>query len=120
MLPSPIRAIAKSPHMSDTAIVCSNLSLSWPGEPPLFEELSFTVGDGRTGLVAPNGAGKSTLLKLIVGEYAPSSGSVTVGGSVGYLPQTLPFDADRSVAEVLGVADVLRALSALAAGDADE
>jgi ATPase subunit of ABC transporter with duplicated ATPase domains len=104
--------------MSETAIVCSNLSFAWPGEPPLLEELSFTVGDGHTGLVAPNGAGKSTLLKLICGEYQPSSGSVTVDGSVGYLPQTLPFDGGRTVAEVLGVAAVLAALDALADGDA--
>ena len=101
--------------MSDTSIVCSHLSFSWPGETPLFEELSFTVGDGHTGLVAPNGAGKSTLLKLIAGEYRPSAGSVTVDGTVGYLPQTLPFAAERTVADVLGVAAVLDALSALAA-----
>ena len=106
--------------MSETAIVFSNLSFSWPGETPLFEELSFTVGDGHTGLVAPNGAGKSTLLKLITGEYRPSSGSVTVDGSVGYLPQTLAFEAGRSVADVLGVAPVLDALDALAAGDAGD
>ena len=79
--------------MSETSITCSNLSFSWPGDTPLFEELSFTIGDGHTGLVAPNGAGKSTLLKLIAGEYRPSAGSVTVEGSLGYLPQTLPFDA---------------------------
>ena len=79
--------------MSETSIICSNLSFSWPDDTPLFEDLSFTVGDGRTGLVAPNGAGKSTLLKLIAGEYRPSAGSVTVEGSLGYLPQTLPFDA---------------------------
>jgi ATPase subunit of ABC transporter with duplicated ATPase domains len=106
--------------MSDTSIVCSNLSFSWPGDTPLFEELSFTVGDGRTGLVAPNGAGKSTLLKLIAGEFRPTAGSVTVDGVVGYLPQTLPFVAERTVADVLGVAPVLDALSALAAGDAGE
>jgi ATPase subunit of ABC transporter with duplicated ATPase domains len=82
--------------------------------------LSFTVGDGRTGLVAPNGAGKSTLLKLIAGEYGPSAGTITVDGRVGYLPQTLPFVADRSVADVLGVAPVVDALTALAAGDAGE
>ena len=81
-----------------------------PANTPLFEGLSFTVGDGHTGLVAPNGAGKSTLLKLIAGDYRPSAGSVTVDGCVGYLPQTLPFDADRTVAEVLGVAAVLEAL----------
>ncbi len=91
-----------------SSIVCSNLSFSWPDDTPLFTDLSFTVGDGRTGLVAPNGAGKSTLLKLIAGEYRPTSGSVTVDGTVGYLPQTLPFVAERNVADVLGVAPVAR------------
>jgi len=106
--------------MSETAIVCSNLSFSWPGETPLFEELSFTIGEGHTGLVAPNGAGKSTLLRLIAGEYRPTAGSVSVDGTLGYLPQTLPFDAARSVAEVLRVAPVLDALDALAGGDASD
>ncbi|MGZ6778624.1 MAG: ATP-binding cassette domain-containing protein, partial [Mycobacterium sp.] len=82
--------------MSETSIVCSTLSFSWPGETPLFEQLSFAVGSGHTGLVAPNGAGKSTLLKLIVGEYRPTGGSVTVDGVIGYLPQTLPFDGRRT------------------------
>ena len=54
--------------MSDAFVVCSNLSFSWPDDTPVFQDLSFTVGAGRTGLVAPNGAGKSTLLKLIAGE----------------------------------------------------
>jgi len=97
-----------------SSIVCSNLSFSWPDDTPLFTDLSFTVGDGRTGLVAPNGAGKSTLLKLIAGEYKPTAGSVTADGTVGYLPQTLPFMAERSVGGVLGVAPVLDALEALA------
>ncbi|WP_102144861.1 ABC-F family ATP-binding cassette domain-containing protein [Mycobacterium hubeiense] len=102
------------------SITCSNLSFAWPDDTALFQDLSFTVGAGRTGLVAPNGAGKSTLLKLIAGECRPTSGSVVVDGRVGYLPQTLPFDAERTVAEVLGVKRVLDALDALAAGDADE
>jgi ATPase subunit of ABC transporter with duplicated ATPase domains len=106
--------------MSDASIVCSNLSFAWPDDTPLFSELSFTVGDGRTGLVAANGAGKSTLLKLIAGEYRPTAGTVTVDGSLGYLPQTLPFVADRSVADVLGVTPILDALAALTSGDAGE
>jgi ATPase subunit of ABC transporter with duplicated ATPase domains len=101
-------------------IVCSHLSFAWPDDTELFSDLSFTVGAGRTGLVAPNGAGKSTLLKLIAGEYRPSVGSVTVDGTVGYLPQTLPFVADLTVAQVLGVAPAIEALAALAAGDASE
>ena len=82
------------------SIVCSNLSFSWPDDTALFADLSFSVGAGRTGLVAPNGAGKSTLLKLISGGYRPTAGSVTVDGTIGYLPQTLPFVADLTVAAV--------------------
>ncbi|WP_019815339.1 ABC-F family ATP-binding cassette domain-containing protein [Saccharomonospora saliphila] len=106
--------------MSDPRVVCSALSFSWPDGTPVFEDLSCTVGDGRTGLVAPNGVGKSTLLKLIVGEYRPDRGSVTVDGTVGYVPQDLPLTGDRTVAEVLGVAPVIAALDAIAAGDASE
>ena len=73
----------------------------------------FTRRRGPHRLVAPNGAGKSTLLKLIAGEYTPSAGSVTVDGVLGYLPQTLPFAGDRTVAEVLGVAPVIDALTAI-------
>ena len=102
------------------SIACSNLSFSCPDDTPLFTDLSFTVGDGRTGLVAPNGAGKSTLLKLIAGEHRPTAGTITVDGAVGYLPQTLPLVADSSAADVLGVAPVLDALKALAAGDVGE
>ncbi|MFG6297718.1 ATP-binding cassette domain-containing protein, partial [Streptomyces rochei] len=74
--------------MSDAAIRCSHLSFSWPDDTPVFEDLSFTVGTGRTGLVAPNGAGKSTLLKLIAGELRPGAGAVSVTGGLGYLPQS--------------------------------
>lgn len=102
------------------SIVCSHLSFSWPDDVELFSDLSFSVGPGRTGLVAPNGAGKSTLLKLIAGEYLPSAGSVTSDGAVGYLPQSLPFTADLTVAAVLGIAPVLDALAALAGGDASD
>jgi ATPase subunit of ABC transporter with duplicated ATPase domains len=106
--------------MSDAFVICSNLSFSWPDDTPVFQDLSFTVGGGRTGLVAPNGAGKSTLLKLIAGEYRPSGGAVSVTGVLGYLPQTLPLVADLTVAEVLGIAPVITALAAIESGDASE
>ncbi len=106
--------------MSDASIVCSDLSFAWPDGTPVVEHLSFTVGPGRTGLVAPNGAGKSTLLRLVASLLPPASGSVTVTGVLGHLPQELPLIADRTVAEVLGVAPILRALAAVEAGDASE
>ena len=102
------------------SIVCSNVSFTWPDDVEQFADLTFVMGPGRTGLVAPNGAGKSTLLKLIAGEYRPTAGSLVVDGTIGYLPQTLPFTADLTVADVLGVTPVVEALAALTAGDAGE
>ncbi|GAA3849856.1 TlrC/CarA/OleB/SrmB family ABC-F type ribosomal protection protein [Streptomyces sedi] len=43
--------------------------------------------DERVLVTGPNGAGKSTLLRLIAGELAPESGTVTVPGRVGHLRQ---------------------------------
>ncbi|MFG1961638.1 ABC-F family ATP-binding cassette domain-containing protein [Nonomuraea sp. NPDC049028] len=106
--------------MSDAFIICSGLSFSWPDDTPVFNDLSFTVGGGRTGLVAPNGAGKSTLLKLMAGELRPSSGGVAVEGVLGYLPQNLPLVGEPTVAEVLGIAPVIAALDAIESGDASE
>ncbi|WP_055602898.1 ABC-F family ATP-binding cassette domain-containing protein [Streptomyces aureus] len=106
--------------MSDATVVCSNLSFAWPDDTPVFQDLSFALTAGRTGLVAPNGSGKSTLLRLIAGELRPATGSVSVGGTLGYLPQTLPLTGDVTVAEVLGVAAVIHALDAVESGDVRE
>ncbi|NUT92094.1 MAG: ABC-F family ATP-binding cassette domain-containing protein [Saccharothrix sp.] len=103
-----------------SAIVCTALSFAWPDDTPVFDDLSFTVGPGRTGLVAPNGAGKSTLLRLIAGDLRPTAGTVTVRGLLGYLPQHLPLATDLTVAQVLGIDHVLRALHAIESGDAAE
>ncbi|PRW65372.1 ABC-F family ATP-binding cassette domain-containing protein [Actinopolyspora mortivallis] len=106
--------------MSEAPITCSNLSFSWPDGTPVFRGLSFTVGRGRTGLVAPNGAGKSTLLTLIAGLRRPDHGSVGTAGTVGHLSQTLPLDGALTVADALEIAPVLRALRAIESGDTSE
>ncbi|WP_426368434.1 ABC-F family ATP-binding cassette domain-containing protein [Streptomyces sp. E-08] len=106
--------------MSDVTVVCSNLSFAWPDDTPVFDDLSFALTSGSTGLVAPNGSGKSTLLKLIAGELRPSTGSVSVSGTLGHLSQELPLTGDFTVAEVLGVAAVIRALDAVESGDVSE
>ncbi|WP_436770804.1 ABC-F family ATP-binding cassette domain-containing protein [Yinghuangia sp. YIM S09857] len=54
----------------------------------LLSDISFTIAPGdRIGLMGRNGAGKTTLLTTLAGEAAPAAGTVTRGGSVGYLPQ---------------------------------
>jgi ATPase subunit of ABC transporter with duplicated ATPase domains len=102
------------------SVVLSDLSFSWPDGRRVLSALSASFDPGRTGLVGLNGAGKSTLLRLIAGHLQPSSGSVTVTGDVGYLPQNLALDTDDSVASLLGIADVLDAIGAIEAGDASQ
>ncbi|HET6290573.1 MAG TPA: ABC-F family ATP-binding cassette domain-containing protein, partial [Amycolatopsis sp.] len=57
---------------------------------------------------------------LIAGELRPVSGTVSTQGILGYLPQSLPLTAELDVAEVLGIAPQLAALSAIESGDARE
>jgi ATP-binding cassette subfamily F protein 3 len=60
-----------------------DVSFAYPGNPPLFEHLSFDVQYGdRVALVGPNGAGKTTLLRVIEGTLEPTAGRVKLGGGV--------------------------------------
>ncbi len=109
--------------MSNASINCTRLTFDWPDGTSVFDELSFTIPAGRTGLVAPNGAGKTTLLELIAGRRHPTAGTIDVDGVLGYLPQDLTFldgGPSGTVADLLDVAPVIAALRALAAGDASE
>jgi ATPase subunit of ABC transporter with duplicated ATPase domains len=103
--------------LSAPAIVCSALSFAWPDGDRVLSGLDVAFGAGRTGLIGANGSGKSTLLRLIAGELRPTAGTVRVAGPVGYLAQTVALHADRTVADLLGVAAQRRALRAVEAGD---
>ncbi len=47
---------------------------------PIIRDLSTTVMRGdRIGIIGPNGAGKTTLLRLMLGQLAPTTGSVRLG-----------------------------------------
>ncbi|MGA8211258.1 MAG: ABC-F family ATP-binding cassette domain-containing protein [Nocardioidaceae bacterium] len=72
----------------------------------LMEDVSFRVAAGdKVGLVGRNGAGKTTLTKILAGDVLPAAGSVTRGGSVGYLPQ----DPRTGDPEVLALNRILSA-----------
>jgi ATPase subunit of ABC transporter with duplicated ATPase domains len=102
------------------AIICSDLSFSWPDGAPVLSGLTVSFGPGRTGLIGVNGSGKSTLLRLIAGELRPGSGTVRTDGDVGYLPQAITLGTHRSVSDLLGISAVRTALHAIEAGQAGE
>ena len=101
------------------SIVLTDLSFSLPNGRVVLSKLSASFSPGLTGLIGANGSGKSTLLRLIAGVLRPTSGSVTVTGEVGYLPQSLTLDGDTTVASLLGIASVRDAIRAIEAGSVD-
>jgi ATPase subunit of ABC transporter with duplicated ATPase domains len=102
------------------AIICSDLSFTWPDGARVLSGLNVSFGPGRTGLIGVNGSGKSTLLRLIAGELRPSAGAVRTEGQVGYLPQAITLGTRRTVSDLLGVTAARDALHAIEAGHTGE
>jgi ABC transport system ATP-binding/permease protein len=86
--------IALDPGESSGKLVidAQEVAFAWGGL-PVVRDLSLRIMRGdRIGLVGPNGAGKTTLLRILLGELAPTSGSVRLGTKV----QVAYFDQLRT------------------------
>ncbi|QEK51139.1 ABC-F family ATP-binding cassette domain-containing protein [Pedobacter aquae] len=74
------------------------------GSRALYEEANWHIKPGeKIGLIGANGTGKSTLLKIIVGEYSPSEGTVSMSKDIkiGYLNQDLlSYDSHHTILHV--------------------
>jgi ATP-binding cassette subfamily F protein 3 len=74
------------------------------GSRALYDEANWHIKPGeKIGLIGANGTGKSTLLKIIVGEYQPSMGTVSMAKDlkIGYLNQDLlSYDSHHSILHV--------------------
>lgn len=78
-----------------------NLTKSY-GEQVLFENISFTIEEGRrVALVAKNGTGKTTLLNIIAGREDHDAGSVVPRRDlrIAYLEQSPAYPAGMTVLE---------------------
>ena len=78
---------------------------------PLFEGASAIIPDGhKVGFVGRNGTGKTTLFRLIRGELALESGSITVkrGARIGGVAQEVP-GSETSLLDTVLEADTERA-----------
>ncbi len=70
------------PPSGRTVVEAVNLRKDY-GAKCVFAGARFTIERGdRVALVGVNGAGKSTLIKLLVGDEAPTSGSIKLGHNV--------------------------------------
>lgn len=107
--------------MSDSATLIDirSLSKSFDGRTPVLNDLNIKIQSGESvALVGANGAGKSTLIKMILGFVRPSSGEITVFGSLpgtretrdrtGYLPEMAGFWPELSAEELLQFLSRLR------------
>ena len=75
-------SIPPGPRLGDRVVDASGLSKGY-GDRLLIEDLSFLLPPGGiVGVIGPNGAGKTTLFRMIVGDEAPDSGSLSVGATV--------------------------------------
>jgi macrolide transport system ATP-binding/permease protein len=92
-----------------------NISKTY-GAVSVLDGVTFALEPGEhVGLVGANGAGKSTLIRIIIGEEAADSGEAQRADSteIGYLPQTLPDIAGRTIDGLL--ADALGGLRSIEA-----
>ncbi len=74
------------------------------GSRALYDEASWHIKPGdKVGLIGANGTGKSTLLRLIVGQYKPTSGTISMAKDlkIGYLNQDLlSYHSEKSILHV--------------------
>ena len=96
--------IPAGPRLGNKVLVADHLHKAF-GDRVLIDDLSFTLPrNGIVGVIGPNGVGKTTLFKIIVGQEAPTSGTLEQGETVllSYVDQNRAgIDADKNVWEVV-------------------
>ena len=96
--------LANDDVRSKSVIVAEGVSKSF-GDRTIIKGLDFRVQRGdRIGIVGANGAGKSTLLKLLTGEIAPDSGSITLAPTLDGIiidQQRSLMSPDKTVRDIL-------------------
>jgi len=71
--------IPPPPQLGNRTVEVSNLGMELGGC-TLFRGFSFTFANGqRVGIAGRNGLGKTTLLRILIGQLAPTEGTVKVG-----------------------------------------
>lgn len=70
----------------------------------MYDDANWHIKPGdKVGLIGANGTGKTTLLRIIVGEYTPTSGTISMAKDlkIGYLNQDLlSYESEKSILHV--------------------
>jgi ATP-binding cassette ChvD family protein len=102
--------IPPPPRLGNDVVIAKDVKKSF-GDTLLFENLSFSLPRGGiVGVIGPNGAGKTTLFRMIVGQEASDSGTLTVGETVqlAYVDQGRELNGANTVyQEVSGGNDTI-------------
>ena len=96
----PERGTALPEDVDVSDIVLKDVCFSYEPGVPVLKNLSCVIPGGRvTAIIGNNGSGKSTLLKLLQGVYAPTDGTITLGG--GDVTALAPHDLRRQFGYIL-------------------
>jgi ATP-binding cassette subfamily F protein uup len=104
--------IPPPPKLANRVIELKDVGIEL-GDRWLVRDLSLDLAAGeRLGIVGRNGLGKSTLLRVMLGQLAPTRGSVEIGArtEINYVDQNrLQLDESKTVyEEVGGLSEVVR------------
>lgn len=93
-------------------LACQKITKSF-GDHDVLKEVDFIINEGeKAALIGSNGAGKTTLFRIIAGEYEPDQGQVISqkGLSIGYLPQVIQVESQRTIYEEMldALQDIIR------------
>ncbi len=112
-------ALVEAERSGDLVIDTKDVSFSWPttaepaseraAERPILRALTTSIFRGdKIGVIGKNGSGKTTLLRILLGELAPTSGTVRHGTrlEIAYFDQLhARVDESKTVAENVTAGD---------------